>query len=389
LALALLVCCCSCSDGLLSSERRQQTVVYAEDGRREYYQATDPLVQERFARSSVALIANRYIEAHTSQLSALTPNWSVKADVCPGEVFADQPAPAFCSGVLVDWDLILTAGHCVRLFALADFSIAFGYYYAEPGKLALDSGDLVRPIEIVSEALDPEGVEPRRDFAWLRLERPVSARFRPVPFHSKVPLLRENDPVITIGAPGGVPLKFDGSGTVARVRAQGDFFIAATDTSSGWSGGAAYDADLVLTGILSRGAFDLIDSREGCRVTVHTPVAAEQFSYGAQALPALCEKEPGRAICASDCGDICQAAPEVEAARDAKQDLAAAGGCALARGAPHPLAAFVWFLVGVGAVHRNARRRRRALRQSSGSARFVCGEAPARGWGVLSPQQDK
>ena len=116
----------------------------------------------------------------------------------------------------------------------------------------------------------------------------------------------------------------------AQVRDAGDFFVAATDTSAGWSGGAAYDADLVLTGFLSRGALDLIDSPEGCRVAVHAPADApveEQFTYGARAVQALCEKEPSRAICAADCGHICQAPAEPETPAEPGHGLAADGGC--------------------------------------------------------------
>jgi len=314
----------------------------------------------------VALIANRYVEGSTPHLSASAPAWSKNHDVCPDEVFADQPAFAFCSGVLVDWDLVLTAGHCVRFLALADFSIAFGYYYVEPAKLDVGSGDLVRPVEIVAEALDPDGVEPRRDFAWLRLEHRVNSRFQPVPFYSKPPPLREKDPVITIGAPGGVPLKVDDSGSVAEVRNQGDFFIAGTDTSDGWSGGAAYDADLVLTGILSRGAPDLIDSPRGCRVAVHAPAevsAAEQFTFGALALQALCKREPSRAICAADCGDICQAPAEAEAPAEAGEGLVVGGGCSLSRGASRgggPALALIF--AGIAAIRLSARRRARPTR---------------------------
>jgi len=307
--------CVSCSDGLRSSARLQQAIVHGQDGRREFYEAGDPLIQQRLARSSVALIDDRYIEGSPPQLSASTPTWSANHDVCPDEAFADQPAAAFCSGVLVDWDLVLTAGHCVRFLALADFSIAFGYYYKAAGTLELGSGQVVRPAKIVAEAFDPDGSVPRLDFAWLRLEHPVEARFQPVPFYSQVPELHAADPVVTIGAPGGVPLKFDDSGTIAEVRDADDFFIAATDTSAGWSGGAAYDSNLVLTSILARGATDLSESPQGCRVEVHAPADApveEQFTYAARAVQALCEEEPNRTICAADCGDICQAAAAPE-----------------------------------------------------------------------------
>ena len=84
-----------------------------------------------------------------------------------GEPFADEDAAAFCSGVLVDWDLVLTAGHCVHLLALQDFWVVFRLRLRFPGHIAASDTDLATPIAVVSEALDPEGVEPRLDYAWI------------------------------------------------------------------------------------------------------------------------------------------------------------------------------------------------------------------------------
>ena len=206
--------------------------------------------------------------------------------MCPDEVFADQPAAAFCSGVLVDWDLVLTAGHCVA------FSRACRFF------------DRVR-------LLLHRGRQARAGFWRCRSPRTHRGRSPGSGWSRASPGFRLAAP----RASGGCALRADtillagdDSGSIAEVRDAGGFFIAATDTSAGWSGGAAYDADLVLTGFLSRGALDLIDSPKGCRVAVHAPADApveEQFTYGARAVQALCEKEPSRAICAADCGHIC------------------------------------------------------------------------------------
>src|SRR6266850_2085585 len=101
---------------------------------------------------------------HSARQGALliAPSWGDAKGLCPGERFSVQPAAAFCSGVLVDWDLVLTAGHCARVYALGDFVVAFDYFYQAPGELALV--DLREPVELVAEALDPAGTEPRLDY---------------------------------------------------------------------------------------------------------------------------------------------------------------------------------------------------------------------------------
>ena len=314
-----------CAEADVAANQLQQTILYDEDGRREYFESSDPLLRDIFFRSSVALIDNRYLDLKTAGIAGDTPSWSAADGVCTDQRFADQPAAAFCSGVLIDWDLVLTAGHCVRLLALRNFSVVFGYYYERPNALALRTGDIVRPVSIVAEALDLDDAEPRRDFAWLRLERTVSPSLQPVAFYSHPPSLHAGDRVITIGAPQGVPMKFEDTGSVRSVRDQGDFFVASTDTSAGWSGGAVYDSDMISIGILSRGAKDLTEGPNGCRLELQRAGetnATEQFSYIAPAIKALCEKEPSRRICSQDCAPICQttAAPHIN-------DTTTDGGC--------------------------------------------------------------
>jgi hypothetical protein len=300
-----------CADEAAGLELLAQPIVYGVDGRTEYHAIEDPLSQTRMSQSTVALISNEWIDRRGGRISTDAPTWGVRDDICPEEPFADQPGIAFCTGVLVDWDLVLTAGHCVRLFALADFSVVFGYYYVSPGELAVGQGDIATPVEIVSEALDPEGVEPRLDYAWLRLADAVKKPLEPAWFYGKMPPLDVGDPIVTIGSANGVPLKFDATGSVRGLRVAADYFIADTDTSAGWSGGGGFDERLALLGILSRGGLDLSDSPSGCQVSVRISdedPAEEHFSYVSGALDGLCANDPTRSICRADCPEPCQAA---------------------------------------------------------------------------------
>ena len=210
------------------------------------------------AMSVVALIPKAHIETNRAGLWLQSPTLRESSGVCPDEPFAAQPSAAFCSGVLVDWDLVLTAGHCVRQFALEDFVVAFGYYYRAPDRLALSGRDLYQPLEIASEALDPPGSEPRLDYAWLRLAEPVRAPRRPAAVFAGQPAVNNVEAIVAYGTPGGVPGSSDAGGKIRDARLSvGDYFLADADTSYGCSGGGAFVQDGTLLGILARGGMDL------------------------------------------------------------------------------------------------------------------------------------
>jgi hypothetical protein len=69
------------------------------------------------------------------------PSLAEANDLCEGEPFADQPSAAVCSGLLVDADLVLTAGHCARMLPCAEMRIVTGFFYREDGELARPSDD--------------------------------------------------------------------------------------------------------------------------------------------------------------------------------------------------------------------------------------------------------
>jgi hypothetical protein len=330
-----------------------QPVVYGSDDRQEYFEVTDPHARAVIAQSVVALVSKARLGAATESFPAKTSTWGELEKLCPEERFRDQPAAAFCTGVLVDWDLVLTAGHCLRLFAVQDMAVVFDYFYEAPEKLAARKEDALAVVEIVAEALDPQGTEPRLDFGWLRLEAPVGANRQPVPVYLKSPALNLGDPIISMGAGGGVPIKFDAAGRVRQLRSALDYFIADVDSSHGWSGGGAFDDQFRLLGILSRGGEDFVDRSDGCRTTnvVSEEWAAEQFTYAHRAVAALCDKNPNASsLCRESCPEPCTALP--------RPVVVEGGGCSLAGsiGRSNSLAGawFAWSLAMIVILRRRA-----------------------------------
>jgi hypothetical protein len=330
-AVALTILLSGCGFAVEPTNQVESEIVYDADDRREYFEIDEAEVRARTGSSVVALVSREWLRWRGQDVLIDAPSWGEVSDLCPSERFADQPAAAFCSGVLVDWDLVLTAGHCLRLLSLDDFVVVFGYYYAAPEALTIRDSDVIEPSEIVSEALDPPTVEPRLDYGWLRLSRLARSPRAPAALRLGQNALAVGDRIVSAGTSGGLPLKIDTGATVRGVRAQLDYFVADADTTMGASGGAAFDRDWALAGVLARGGQDLSRTEAGCKVTVREQgaAAAEQFTLAHAALEMLCAGDTTRSsLCRSDCDDPCTALP----APQAPAPEAPGGGCSLGTG---------------------------------------------------------
>lgn len=309
-------------------ESRVVDIVYGDDDRVDYYNVSSSEVRARVSSSMAALVPKARLHQVDETVTIVAPSWGERAGLCSGEPFFDQPAAAFCAGVLVDWDLVLTAGHCARVVAIEDIAVVFGYYYSDPEQLSSEM-ESVNVVEIVAEALDPVGTTPRLDYAWLRLARAPSKRRQPSPLYVNESPLGMDSPVISIGTGGGVPMKVDLGGRVRDLGGQfRDYFVADTDTSRGSSGGAAFDASMVLAGVLVRGEPDLVETDGGCLRSVQETdglKANEQFTYVRAAVADLC-RDGGAlsSICRAECGSPCQALPWAGG-------QSGASGCAIGR----------------------------------------------------------
>ena len=367
----------ACSEPRLL-ERSASPIVYGQDGRQEYYEAGES-TRRLMAESVVALVPNSELERQGPAGLASAVSYGSAANLCPGERFAEQPAAAFCSGVLVDRDLVLTAGHCLRLAALKDFSVVFDYYYREPDRLVIEADAIRKPIEIPAERLDALGLEPRLDYGWLRLDHSVDSTRQPAPIYRQAPPLRPGDSVLSIGAGGGVPLKADAGARVVEPRSQSlDWFSATADNVEGASGGGAFDEQGALVGVLARGGIDLVPTSDGCLVAVavaQDAPAQEQYTYSQRALEGLCASTDSP-LCSAECAEPCQ-----PAARVASNEQG--GGCALVAGRSRvPGAVLIPALAMLAArflrrLARTCSRRCCSERRSASSAGLSCRQAAA------------
>jgi hypothetical protein len=146
-------------------------VVHGADGRRDVYEVDDSALRAIATDATVALIySSRLIPDDEGLIQFEARSQQEDQKLCPDQRFAEQPVLAFCSGVFIDDDLVLTAGHCLQASARSpeeacrETSFVFGFHYRAAGTLSGSSGPRLRT--------------PRAGAVWRGVQRPRELRAR-------------------------------------------------------------------------------------------------------------------------------------------------------------------------------------------------------------------
>jgi len=258
--------------------------IYGDDNRLDYYQAS-PAIQ-KLADSVVSLWPSKQVKQEGGDYKLATMPFGDALNLCPGEIFREQPIGAFCSGTLVGEDTIMTAGHCiVDEASCADTKFVFGYNIASQGGAArttVPAKDLYGCKRIIKRDLDKQypGIiglalniikaqlnKAGPDYALIQLDRKVTDR---APLAVNRGKIKDGTPVYVIGHPVGLPVKIAGD---AKVRDAGHraWFSTDLDTFGGNSGSAVFNANTnLIEGILVRGGTDFVTSPAGCKVQLRS-----------------------------------------------------------------------------------------------------------------------
>ncbi len=235
--------------------------IYGSDDRLDIFAAAP---RYRQAARSVAAVMDIDIAPDAQGLTDLKLQpFKTAFSLCAEERFSDQPVGGFCTASLVGPDLVLTAGHCLPAAeeSCKTKKFVFGYQLGEGGEWPskLPAADIYSCAEILGYS---NGAT--RDFAVIRLDRPVSGR--PPLEINRAAAPQKGTPVFVIGTPMGLPLKVaDG----ASVRSNGeDFFMTDLDTYGGNSGSPVFNAETGrMEGILTGGGQDLQLKDDACVIS--------------------------------------------------------------------------------------------------------------------------
>jgi Trypsin-like peptidase domain len=282
-----------------------EEVVYGTDNRQDVFAHPNATLRARAQQSTVALMQPSAI--NTSNPNNVTFNSSTLQSafgLCTTERFLNDPTPAFCSGTLIDDNLVLTAGHCIT--SAADCSnTRFVFNFFRPSATTLQTvttADIFSCTSIVARTLGTVGGQ-NLDFAVLRIDRAATPRFVPAPIRPGNTALTVGQNVAVIGSGSGIPFKVDSGGTVRNARAGTlDFFVATTDTFGGNSGSGVYEtANNTVAGILVRGETDYVPNGSCNVVNVcsETGCQGEDITYVRPAINALCAATTSVRLCGS------------------------------------------------------------------------------------------
>jgi hypothetical protein len=312
----MLGCSASAPSAPAELGERDDPIVYGEDDRRDLYEVSSEL-HELGRNAVVALVPKARVQrAPTGEVRLSVVTLGVAYDLCENERFREQPTAADCTGILIDDDLVLTAGHCFEDVDCSDYAFVFDYFYRAQGQLEpLGAADVYSCRKLVAREMTARNGR-EIDYAIAQLDRPARER-RPVALRTQ--LAPAGEPLVVLGMGSGLPLKVDEGARVLEPRATlRDYFMLEADTFEGSSGSAVLDMSGALLGVLVRGGTDYVPSQSGrCKqvnwldhaVVNDLPggtLAHEEATYALNAREGLCQSGfPSRRLCDIEpsCGD--------------------------------------------------------------------------------------
>lgn len=301
LVAALILGAGACAPAPEDLERRQESVLNGADDRLEVFQAPAALRGPLLASTAALIYAHRLVERAPADVALRAPTAGAALRLCADEPFAGEPSAAFCSGVLIDDDLVATAAHCLgddtesAERRCRQLRIVFGYALLAADRPAEARADLVFACRRV--------VALENDLAVLVLDRTAGASLAARPLAEAG--ARTGDALVVASHGAGLPLKIEQAAAVTATEAQSGALTVAMDTFGGSSGGGLFTQDLALVGLVSGGDVDW-EIAGGCARAARSAVPRERGAPAARLAGAVCDAGwPSARLCGRQaaCGD--------------------------------------------------------------------------------------
>ncbi len=281
----------------------EKPVVYGTDNRTDVYAHADATLRARAQQATVALMSPGDINTtNPNNVTFNSQTLQQAQNLCTTQRFLSDPTPAFCSGTLIDDDLVLTAGHCITsASACTNTRFVFKFYRPSAGALeTITTADIFSCTSIVARQQATVGGR-NLDYAVVRIDRAATPRFTPAPVRAGNSPVTVGQNVAVIGSGSGIPFKIDAGGSVRDARsATLDYFVASTDTFGGNSGSGVYETSgYTVAGILVRGETDYV-ANGSCNIVntcTETGCRGEDITYVRPAIDAYCAAATSTRLC--------------------------------------------------------------------------------------------